>query len=596
MIEFQHDELPDDESEEMLDAAREALDIDWDRVSSAELVPEGDRGYRLKLRADEGIYHVELSRPGGPAGAGIEVGNIHHETMVTANGGGGTRGEESAPGAATEGVIERYPWLDFPERVPLTKPTVLSVELTIEPPEEGLEPIQIGQLPEDQPIMLEAVVRAPSFEIEPSNSKQFELLREEDSSVTFDLTARREGPAQVRVDFYQNDRRIGIAERGVIVGSDSTRAAPEPLRVTPVQISSDPRPPELEITIVVDEQDPRCLEFTLHSRLAAVNVHHARMGEVRLTEDPLVLSKRLYGELTELARKQTSDPVVREARLAALGNELWQRALSQEMRDAYHLWKDRVQIIQITTSEPWIPWEMVKPIEFAADGTPIDEPYWCERFAISRWLAGGAAADHLAVDRVRPVVPPSNLDATKRELSFLESLSTLAAGFNTDTAYDSAQPVIDLLQSGRFSIMHIAAHGSFDSHAPDEASIKLRDRPLRPSDIHARFSGDRLRPLIFINACHGTRTGYAFTGLGGWADRLVRNAQVAAFVGASWEIDDELALLFATEFYTALLRDGEALAESFRRARTVTRTKNPANSSWLAYVLYGDPLARVAVS
>lgn len=37
--------------------------------------------------------------------------------------------------------------------------------------------------------------------------------------------------------------------------------------------------------------------------------------------------------------------------------------------------------------------------------------------------------------------------------------------------------------------------------------------------------------------------GFGFTGLGGWADRLVNKAEVGAFAGAMWEVQDALALV-----------------------------------------------------
>ncbi|MGB0562083.1 MAG: CHAT domain-containing protein, partial [Spirulinaceae cyanobacterium] len=100
------------------------------------------------------------------------------------------------------------------------------------------------------------------------------------------------------------------------------------------------------------------------------------------------------------------------------------------------------------------------------------------------------------------------------------------------------------------------------------------------------------RPLIFINACHGGRSGFNFTGLGGWAERLIR-ARVSVFIGAMWEVSDELALKFAQTFYLALLKENKTIAESFRQAREEVRQIAPYNSTWLAYTLYADPEGRV---
>lgn len=86
--------------------------------------------------------------------------------------------------------------------------------------------------------------------------------------------------------------------------------------------------------------------------------------------------------------------------------------------------------------------------------------------------------------------------------------------------------------------------------------------------------------------------GYSFTGLGGWADLLVK-ARVGAFVGAMWEVSDELAFQFTKAFYQALLQDKKSIAQAFQHSREVIRQLAPDNSTWLAYTLYADPEARI---
>ena len=115
---------------------------------------------------------------------------------------------------------------------------------------------------------------------------------------------------------------------------------------------------------------------------------------------------------------------------------------------------------------------------------------------------------------------------------------------------------------------------------------------MYPSDIRVRFGGKRQRPLIFINACHGGRTEFSFTGLGGWADRLL-DARAGAFIGAMWEVSDRLSLQFTKTFYTALIQDNKTIADAFRQAREEIRREAPYNSTWLAYTLYADPEGRV---
>jgi CHAT domain-containing protein len=151
--------------------------------------------------------------------------------------------------------------------------------------------------------------------------------------------------------------------------------------------------------------------------------------------------------------------------------------------------------------------------------------------------------------------------------------------------------VLKWLEKESFSIMHFACHGEFNETLSSKSPIFLSGRSLEPSDINTKFGEGRQRPLIFINACHTGRTGSSLTWLGGWPVCFVNIAHVGAFIGAMWEVDDQLAVLFAKSFYTALLRDKFPIAQAFRHAREEIRRAKPYNSSWLAYVLYADPEA-----
>ena len=56
-------------------------------------------------------------------------------------------------------------------------------------------------------------------------------------------------------------------------------------------------------------------------------------------------------------------------------------------------------------------------------------------------------------------------------------------------------------------------------------------------------------------------------------------------------MSDTSASIYAQEFYQAALA-GHTLGESARQARDAIRD-NPADPTWLAYTLYGDPTATI---
>jgi CHAT domain-containing protein len=239
--------------------------------------------------------------------------------------------------------------------------------------------------------------------------------------------------------------------------------------------------------------------------------------------------------------------------------------------------------------------EVIKPYRYNEDGEREDEQFWCQQFALSRWLSGqGGTVEELQVGTARAIAPTQvNLGAVQEEVTFIKQLHNLRSDITVLEPFSTSQEVLDWLETGKFFMLHFACHGMFDAALPGNSAIKLSDGILRPSDIRVRFGGRRPRPLLFINACHGGRSEFSFTGLGGWAERLVTEARVAVFVGAMWEVNDGLALRFAQRFYTGLLKNNETIAEAFRYAREEIRQLAPYNSTWLAYSLYGDPQGRV---
>jgi CHAT domain-containing protein len=150
--------------------------------------------------------------------------------------------------------------------------------------------------------------------------------------------------------------------------------------------------------------------------------------------------------------------------------------------------------------------------------------------------------------------------------------------------------------AGGYQVMHIATHGQFNSEDADRSVLELADAPLYPGDLRgSQLRGmRRAMPLVFLNACDGGRANFSLTGLGGWADKLFREANASAFVGALWEVHDALAVEFSTHFYSRL-EAGDVLGEAMRAARLHVRALEPHNPTWLAYTLYGDPNGSVQV-
>ncbi|MEG4009859.1 CHAT domain-containing protein [Microcoleus sp. Pol11C1] len=528
---------------------------------------------------DEELYDEELLEP--DIETTVQVGNIQ-----------------------TPQSLIRYPNLDCPDKAIINQKFSLTVELLRENINDTLQAAIMLEIPDTGTSELpevEVVLSAPEFDLESSNVQVIKVKRDDDSQVRFNLIPRQLGEQRIRVEFWDKRGRIGTTHRNVLIAQklvDVTVPQSDESLLLELKTARTVPPQDLDLLIDYDS-DKKTLLFRLHSSKVDVNYNYTKAGQVTLEGSPLEKMQVIYEQMSSMAN---TVPTTQEGRkekeddLTNIGNSLWDQLISEPLKQEYWEFKTRVKSLLITSEEPWIPWEMIKPYRNNENGDVEQEPFWCQQFALSRWLSMGGTADEMIIGKVRPIAPtPTNLRWAKEELLFIEQLSTLCSGITPLTTFGKLSQVLDCFTNEEFSLLHFACHGKFDAASPNDSPIELSDGELlRPSHIKVQFKGRRPRPMIFINSCHGARGEFSFTGLGGWAEKLVK-ARVGAFIGAMWEVSDELALQFAKTFYTKLLKENESIAESFRLAREDIRKAAPYNSTWLAYSLYADAEGRVKV-
>lgn len=117
-----------------------------------------------------------------------------------------------------------------------------------------------------------------------------------------------------------------------------------------------------------------------------------------------------------------------------------------------------------------------------------------------------------------------------------------------------------------------------------------RRHRFTPNDVSGVFCSLCLRfvPAV-LNACSGLRGGFSLTGVAGLAEQFLE-AGAGAVVGTRWGVPDSQAAAFAESFYP-LFFAGVPLGEAVRQSRFVLREKSPGDAAWLAYSVYGHPLA-----
>jgi CHAT domain-containing protein len=178
--------------------------------------------------------------------------------------------------------------------------------------------------------------------------------------------------------------------------------------------------------------------------------------------------------------------------------------------------------------------------------------------------------------------------------------------------------VLNELMKGDFDILHYAGHGDFDAKRPETTGWVFQGGLLTSRHLELV---DIAPSLVFANACLSAvtaappRADGAAAGAGagatqgtegraprvdadllpGLADEFFRRG-VRNYVGTAWRVNDEGAVRFAREFYTALLTrttgDGEpqpTIGSALLRARCALHADEQFGTLWAAYQHYGDP-------
>jgi hypothetical protein len=529
--------------------------------------------------------------------------------------------DNTVPGLPS--VVSRYANVYFPSTLAVTQQSVpLIVHLARRPAADSVDTMDTGEMRVaigDLTILLHAEdfslvscaggAAVPGLE----NARLVTVEPERDSEpVVFFLTPRTAGEKRITVEIYQHDRNLRSLGFSVNVVSDPARIGDvrhAPLQAIPVvsaRRGSAAPPPDLELRVML-QPGGRTLTYTLHSP-GGTRYNHQPVGQVRLADDPMVVLSPLIGRLSTMARREASARTPEEtarasAELSDIGNSLFDQLFSPELKDQYRHFREafRDRSLLITTDEPWIPWELVKPFATDGDGAVLyDDPPLCEMFRVSRWIAGRGAPDFIPIEHGVWVIPTDNLQAAQDESDYFANLHRQQWNISIQGPLETLAEVESRFVDGKTQLFHFACHGNFNADDPGESKLKLAGEFLRPSQIVGRRRAglQQSKPLVFLNACHSSRVGAGLTGLAGWAQQFI-DSGASAFIGSLWEVNDRLAARFSREFYNRLLGlEGHhplPLGEALHQARMVIRQLDPANPTWLAYVLYGDPYGQAVL-
>jgi pSer/pThr/pTyr-binding forkhead associated (FHA) protein len=310
---------------------------------------------------------------------------------------------------------------------------------------------------------------------------------------------------------------------------------------------------------------------------------------------PASLASRVGRDLARLAQRCNGGASDGMAELRELGSLLGSQIIPQRVREQLESLPSESLIISHDSELLDVPWELV----------PAGELLWCERFALGRQVVLGDLSQRTAVQRAtgkqrmliiadpRGDLPEARADAEallwslESRRSFLD-VDFLAGGRATEVA------VLRALESA--DLVYYIGHGTYDPERPEASGWQLSDGTLGPDRIRTLSRPPR---FVFSNACNSAeetpqkkqQMGHApNTGL---ASGLLL-AGVGAVVGARWPIRAESSAALANVFFHRLLR-GIPIGAALREARMVTRrARGDDDLSWAAFILYGNPVQRLA--
>lgn len=312
-----------------------------------------------------------------------------------------------------------------------------------------------------------------------------------------------------------------------------------------------------------------------------------------------------YEEIENRWLNSQDDVEAFTAELRAFGGELCDQLFPIELQEILWLHRTSINSIMVISDEPFIPWELVHLKPPRQSYLP-DEIRFLGQMGLIRWLYDvGWPPEHIKIrkHRVHYIIPHYPI-AKYRLLEAEQEYQFLEERFQATPIEAQPNPVRNLLSTpGAFDLLHFACHGEVEHKEIAHAKLLL-DGYIRGNEyFHAHLTSttigqycnmkaDDNRPMIILNACQVGRSGYALTGISGFAHAFIEGG-CGAFIGPLWSVSDRTARIFIETLYAELL-DGRNLAQATINARS--QAQQAGDATWLAYAVYGHPHLKIITS
>lgn len=275
-----------------------------------------------------------------------------------------------------------------------------------------------------------------------------------------------------------------------------------------------------------------------------------------------------------------------------IGQSLFDKLFTLKVKELIHSTQCQDFILKVDGSLVQVPWELLH------DGSN----FLCQRFNIGRMVSTRQKIGSLTIRKSQKPLkmliladPKGDLDASYEEGIVLRRKFE---DFKEDVEIDIKTTSIktDFIKRSlrEYDIIHYAGHAKYDLENPFLCGWEMVNGLLSTADIIHMRGGAPLPLLIFSNACRSGQTepwhlnSDSEKGIYGLANAFLLSG-VQHYIGTFWDIPDSVSLCFAVTFYQKLL-NGMSIGKSLRDARGyLLKTHGKDNTTWMAYMLYGDP-------
>ena len=309
--------------------------------------------------------------------------------------------------------IQKYPYVIFPSKIALGDVRSLRVIIKAIKPEpiqtptisQAYSEIQITSKDKKEVSILIAVdPDNPNFEIQGDYHKAVIVpVEEKDSNpVIFDLKAKKEGSANIKLEFFQQGNYLG--QLILLTSVVSTKLQAD---ITPSQ--SVAQDFELMRNLIHDSSGVTLIIFQTESQPSGKYdiIFYSEgygvipAGSILLDHDP----ESKFHHIFEDIENTNLSPDEIEDRINDKGLNLYDELIPNDLKELYWKIRDNIKSIQVYSKEPWIPWEIIKPWRKLDNGEPEEDEFLCERFIFSRWLIGTKIETKEKIRKVKVVVP-----------------------------------------------------------------------------------------------------------------------------------------------------------------------------------------------